>query len=288
MMASMTGSAFFYASASQFDELYVGRGALRIRNLFENARNYTRYTFWENINASIRGVQLPEKKAVIFVDELDAIGSRKNTFGNHSSQHATVSQLLTCLDGLEDRGSIFVIAATNNLELIDEALRRSGRFDRVIEIPLPDYQSRLELLWFYLNDKPGFDELNNLELIDEALRRSGRFDRVIEIPLPDYQSRLELLWFYLNDKPGFDELNNLAIFDEFAAKMDMFSAADIKNFCSECVMIAIRSNIQNSGTIDTFNSEECILTEDHLNIAYEELSLKIKKNEKSTPQFFVH
>lgn len=98
-------------------------------------------------------------RAVIFIDELDAIGSRSQTMLGQSSTHSTVSQLLTCMDGLSDRyapsvlvtanvgrANIFVIAATNNLTQIDSALRRSGRFDRVIVMTLPDEQSRLALI----------------------------------------------------------------------------------------------------------------------------------------------
>lgn len=78
---------------------------------------------------------------------MDAIGSRRGgLLGNASTRHATISQLLTCMDGLSDRGNVFVIGATNNISLIDDALKRSGRFDRAIEIPMPSVSSRLEIL----------------------------------------------------------------------------------------------------------------------------------------------
>eukprot|EP01129_Flabellula_baltica_P010688 TRINITY_DN453_c0_g1_i1.p1 TRINITY_DN453_c0_g1~~TRINITY_DN453_c0_g1_i1.p1 ORF type:complete len:365 (+),score=65.25 TRINITY_DN453_c0_g1_i1:36-1097(+) len=167
IIAELTGSAFFYASASQFDEVFVGRGAQRVRNLFQKAYDCTQVSSWDLFKSKLFGykVKTPQS-AVIFIDELDAIGSRKSVLG-HSSQHGTVSQLLTCLDGIKGRGSVFVIGATNNLDLIDPALRRSGRFDKVIEMPMPNKKSRIKILLHYLKDSPGLEELQNEGVIDE-------------------------------------------------------------------------------------------------------------------------
>jgi len=167
MIAALTQSAFFYASASQFDEVFVGKGAQRIRNLFEEAQLATEYSILEKFISKFSREKLPSKRVVIFIDELDAIGSRNSLGVPSSSNHATVSQLLTCLDGLEQRGNIFVIAATNNLGQIDPAIRRSGRFDRVIEMHLPNAKSRLSLLKFYLKDRPGISELNQAGILKE-------------------------------------------------------------------------------------------------------------------------
>jgi len=160
VISNITDSMFFSASASQFDEVFVGKGAQRVRNLFEDARKYTEYSFTEKLSALLKRHTLKEKRVVIFIDELDAIGSRSpSAMGIQSVYHATVSQLLTCLDGLEARGNIFVIAATNNISQIDPAIRRSGRFDRVIEMTLPNEKSRQEILRFYLGDRPGVSSL---------------------------------------------------------------------------------------------------------------------------------
>jgi cell division protease FtsH len=170
IISGLTGSAFYYASASQFDELFVGKGAQRVRNLFENASQNVKYSLNDVIKSKFTGKKLPQKKSVIFIDELDAIGSRKNILG-HSSHHATISQLLTCLDGISDRGLIFVIGATNNIDLIDPALRRSGRFDRIIEMPLPNLKSRIDLITFYLKGKPGFDNLLKEGIIEDVAKK---------------------------------------------------------------------------------------------------------------------
>lgn len=142
----------------------------------------------EELAARISGRPLPPKRSltltpspltpfphpfrvVVFIDELDAIGTRGQLGGLNSTTHATVSQLLTCLDGLADRGGsgrVFVIAATNSLEHLDPALRRSGRFDRAIEMPLPSEASRLALLRFALKGRPGLP----------ALESSGALQRV--------------------------------------------------------------------------------------------------------------
>jgi cell division protease FtsH len=171
IIAELTESSFFYASASQFDELFIGRGAQRVRNLFDMAYNETQMSTWDNIKSKITGKKVEKSKtAVIFIDELDAIGSRKSLMG-HSSHHATVSQLLTCLDGMNDRGNVFVIGATNNLDLIDPALRRSGRFDIVIEMPLPNKESRKQIFLHYVKNSPGLEELESdpgfIEIIGE-------------------------------------------------------------------------------------------------------------------------
>ncbi len=106
-------------------------------------------------------------RAIIFIDELDSIGTRNNFQGINTSNHATVSQLLTCLDGLTSRENIFVIGATNSLDTIDPALRRSGRFDRAIEMPLPNKASRLDLITFYLQDRPGVQQLIEQGVLEE-------------------------------------------------------------------------------------------------------------------------
>lgn len=122
-------------SASQFVEIYVGTGPKFIRELFQKAHE-----------------QMKERKAshaIIFIDEIDSIGSRTN---HHASpeDHKTVNELLTQMDGYAKDTSITVIAATNCLDLVDEALLRPGRFDEIITVGLPDYKDRLEILKLYL------------------------------------------------------------------------------------------------------------------------------------------
>lgn len=127
---------FYSTSGSDFIQMYAGVGALRIRELFKKARE--------------------SKKAVIFIDEIDAIGKKRSPSPNTSNDERdqTLNALLTEMSGFKDYDNIIVIAATNRLDSLDEALLRAGRFDRHIEVPLPDINSRLEILKLHCKNKP--------------------------------------------------------------------------------------------------------------------------------------
>lgn len=124
---------FLYASGSDFDEMFVGVGASRIREMFASAKE-----------------QAP---AIVFIDEIDAVGSARNP---RDPQHArmTLNQLLTEMDGFSEARGIVVIAATNAPEVLDPALLRPGRFDRVVHVSLPDIQGRTSILQHYLRRTP--------------------------------------------------------------------------------------------------------------------------------------
>ena len=136
-IANESSSTFFSASGSEFIEMFVGVGAMRIRRLFEEARK--------------------SSPAIIFIDEIDAIGKQRgrggNMMGNDESEQ-TLNQLLTEMDGFQENANITVIAATNRADILDSALLRPGRFDRIIKIPLPDRTSREAILSLYLKNKP--------------------------------------------------------------------------------------------------------------------------------------
>eukprot|EP00817_Percolomonadidae_sp_ATCC50343_P002673 CAMPEP_0117426332 /NCGR_PEP_ID=MMETSP0758-20121206/6485_1 /TAXON_ID=63605 /ORGANISM="Percolomonas cosmopolitus, Strain AE-1 (ATCC 50343)" /LENGTH=453 /DNA_ID=CAMNT_0005211473 /DNA_START=410 /DNA_END=1768 /DNA_ORIENTATION=+ len=122
---------FFYASGSQFDEMFVGLGASRVRTLFENARK--------------------KSPCVIFIDEIDTVGAtRERAF---ASNRQTLNQLLQELDGINNRDNIVVIGATNLISKVDKALLRPGRFDRRIGLALPNMEGREELFELYLKKK---------------------------------------------------------------------------------------------------------------------------------------
>ena len=135
-IASETDSNFISVSGSEFVELFVGMGALRIRQLFKQARS--------------------KKPCVIFIDEIDTIGKKRsiNIGTNNDEREQTLNQLLAEMDGFADNEGIFVLAATNRKDVLDEALVRPGRFDRIIKIGLPDKTSREQILKFYLDKKP--------------------------------------------------------------------------------------------------------------------------------------
>jgi cell division protease FtsH len=127
---------FFSCSGSEFIELYVGTGAARIRELFKKAKEKT--------------------PCIIFIDEIDAIGKRRSSGLNVSNDERdqTLNQLLTEMDGFEENKGIILMAATNRAELLDDALLRPGRFDRKINVDLPNIAARAEILKLYLDNKP--------------------------------------------------------------------------------------------------------------------------------------
>jgi len=127
---------FFQTQGAAFVEVYVGLGAARIRQLFKEAR----------ANAP----------AIIFIDEVDAVGSKRATAGGTGSEdrEATLNQLLTEMDGFTPDTGVVVIAATNRSDLLDPALLRAGRFDRKVEVPMPNAEARAAILKVHARNKP--------------------------------------------------------------------------------------------------------------------------------------
>lgn len=133
-IAAETNASFIAVSGSEFMELFVGLGASRVRDLFKSARENT--------------------PSVIFIDEIDAIGRQRGTSISNDEREQTLNQLLYEMDGFNDNDGILIIAATNRKDILDEALLRPGRFDRIIRVPLPDKFSREQILKYYLNLRP--------------------------------------------------------------------------------------------------------------------------------------
>ncbi len=132
-IAGEAKATFIYASGSEFVEKYVGVGAKRVRTLFERAKK--------------------EAPSIVFIDEVDALGSKRNTESNNEKDQ-TLNQLLVELDGFNNTQNVIVIAATNRIDLLDEALLRPGRFDRKIYVGNPNYNSRLKILEVHTKNKP--------------------------------------------------------------------------------------------------------------------------------------
>lgn len=136
--AGEAGVAFFSVSGSEFVEMFVGVGASRVRDLFQQAK-------WE-------------KKAIIFIDEIDAIGKKREARKGNDEREATLNQLLVEMDGFASSNNIVVFAATNRKELLDPALTRPGRFDRMIDITPPDLEARKEIFEVHLEPLAISDE----------------------------------------------------------------------------------------------------------------------------------
>lgn len=145
---------FYAVTGSDFVQVYVGVGASRIRQLFKKARSHG--------------------KAVIFIDEIDAIGKKRDSSkaGGSDERDQTLNALLTEMSGFNEKEGIVVMAATNRLDMLDEALLRPGRFDRHIEIMLPDVAAREKILSLHLRNKPA-DNINVHEWAQKTSYFSG-------------------------------------------------------------------------------------------------------------------
>lgn len=143
---------FFSVSASSFMEMFVGVGAARVRDLFEQAKK--------------------EAPSIIFMDELDALGKNRSSssFGGHDEREQTLNQLLAEMDGFGSTEPVIILAATNRPEVLDPALLRPGRFDRQVLVDKPDYKGRLDILKVHVK---GVKVANNIDLEEIATMTAG-------------------------------------------------------------------------------------------------------------------
>lgn len=148
-IAGEAGVPFLQASGSEFEEMFVGVGARRIRDLFQEARKHA--------------------PCIVFIDEIDAVGSKRSNRDN-TAVRMTLNQLLVELDGFEQNNGIVVICATNFPESLDKALTRPGRLDRQVVVPIPDLKGRTEILEMYAKK---LILASNVELSTLARRTAG-------------------------------------------------------------------------------------------------------------------
>jgi cell division protease FtsH len=186
-VAGEAGVPFFSISGSEFVEMFVGVGAARVRDLFEQAR--------------------AKAPAIIFIDELDALGRARSAFpgGGHDEKEQTLNQLLVEMDGFDPTQGLVLLAATNRPEILDPALLRAGRFDRQVLVDRPDKQGRIQILEVHIKKvhlasdvaiekvaalTPGFSGADLANLVNEAAllatRRSGD-----SITLEDFTQAVE-------------------------------------------------------------------------------------------------
>jgi cell division protease FtsH len=134
-IASECDANFISVSASEFVELFVGMGASKVRNLFKKARD--------------------NQPSIIFIDEIDAVGKQRGTGVNvgNDEREQTLNQLLAEMDGFSTNDNVLILAATNRKDVLDSALLRPGRFDRIIQVPLPDKPSRKSILEVHSQNK---------------------------------------------------------------------------------------------------------------------------------------
>ena len=165
---------FFSLSGSDFVEMFVGVGAARVRDLFEQAKKHA--------------------PAIIFIDELDALGKARGagSFGGHDEREQTLNQLLTELDGFDTNAGVILMAATNRPEILDPALLRPGRFDRTVAVDRPDVKGRAAILQIHAKEvklspdvnlhklavrTPGFAGADLANIVNEAALLAARRDK---------------------------------------------------------------------------------------------------------------
>ena len=174
-VAGEAGVPFFSISGSDFVEMFVGVGASRVRDLFEQAKKVA--------------------PCIVFIDEIDAIGrarGKNSGFSGNDERENTLNQLLTEMDGFQTNAGVIVLAATNRVDILDKALMRAGRFDRQIEVGLPDVKERKEIFDVHLrklklDDKldreflakqtPGFAGADIANVCNEAALIAARHDK---------------------------------------------------------------------------------------------------------------
>ena len=153
-IAGEAGVPFISMSGSEFIEMFAGLGASRVRKLFEKAKKIS--------------------PCIIFIDEIDAIGSRRNNGGGAESENnQTLNQLLVEMDGFDTEETIIVLAATNRPEMLDKALLRPGRFDRRITIALPDLRGREEILKIHAKEKKFAEDVNLKSVAEDTAGFTG-------------------------------------------------------------------------------------------------------------------
>ena len=174
-VAGEAGVPFFTISGSDFVEMFVGVGASRVRDMFAEARK--------------------NSPCIIFIDEIDAVGRHRGvgTSGGHEEREQTLNQLLVEMDGFDGTEGIIIIAATNRPDVLDKALLRPGRFDRQIEVPLPDITGREKIVGVHMRGKPmakdvdkqyiargtpGFSGADLANLVNEAALLAARRNKL--------------------------------------------------------------------------------------------------------------
>lgn len=217
-IATETNSTFITASGSEFVELFVGMGAARVRELFKNARD--------------------NSPCIIFIDEIDAIGKQRGSSSSmaaNDEREQTLNQILFEMDGFKNNEGLLILAATNRKDILDKALLRPGRFDRIIKVPLPDKFSREKILSYYLSLKTvedvdikalseitdGFSGAELKNLVNEAAILTARQNKITigEKELFDAFEKLIVGLIRKNNSPSETTQNRVAVHESGHALM---------------------------------------------------------------------
>ncbi len=275
---------FFYQSGASFVQIYVGMGAKKVRELFAKAK--------------------ASAPAIVFIDEIDAIGKKRGGKTN-DERESTLNELLTQMDGFDGDSSVIVIAATNKIEVLDEALLRAGRFDRRVFIGLPNIEDRKKILELYLKKKSyefdidklaketsGFSSAALSTLINESLlnmiKRKAKIIEAIDIEVAKNKiefgkkntlilsnEQKEILAIYQASK-AYISKSKVSLFDEGIQKIDTVypSYEELKE--------NIKRYLAGSIGVEVIKKEKYAINNEDLNKAYE-LALKVIEDYKMAP-----
>jgi len=262
---------FFYQSGASFVHIYVGMGAKRVKELFAKAKS-----------------QAP---SIVFIDEIDAIGKSRG-IGSNDERESTLNELLTQMDGFDGNSGVMVIAATNKIEVLDEALLRSGRFDRRVFLKLPSLEDRKKIIELYANSKKinididklasdtsGFNSASLSTLINEALlnmiKRNSKVisDDDIQNAKQKVQYGKQQLSILCHDEKdvlatyqaskAFITKQKVSLFDEGIKGDDCLypSKTKLKNI--------IKENLAGSIGLETIKKEKYLVFQSEIDLAYE-------------------
>ncbi len=269
-VANEIGASFFTINGPEIMSKYYGESEQRLREIFEEAKE----------NAP----------SIIFIDEIDAIAPRRDEVTGEVERRV-VAQLLALMDGLEERGQVIVIGATNRIDAIDPALRRPGRFDREIEIGVPDREGRFEILQIHTRNMPIEPEYR-IDFVLEALRNIYRqytdkeileavqrtYDEVKN--LEDKEKIREVVRRNLREEVIQDLEREIikAMLKELADQTHGFVGADIEALCKEAAMKALRRYIPQ---IDMNGDEIPLELLESMKVTYDDFKSALKEIEPS-------
>ncbi|MFB6096795.1 MAG: proteasome-activating nucleotidase [Haloferacaceae archaeon] len=200
-VANQTDATFIKMAGSELVHKFIGEGAKLVRDLFQVARDH--------------------EPAVVFIDEIDAIASKRTdskTSGDAEVQR-TMMQLLSEMDGFDERGEIRIIAATNRFDMLDEAILRPGRFDRLIEVPKPDEEGREIIFRIHTRDMNVADDVDFAELADLATDASGADIKAICTEAGMFAIRDDRTEIHMDDfLKAWDKVNTVEESDDSASR----------------------------------------------------------------------
>ena len=256
---------FFSISGSDFVEMYVGVGASRVRDLFDQAKK--------------------SSPAIIFIDEIDAVGRHRGAGmgGGHDEREQTLNQLLVEMDGFGNNEGIIIIAATNRPDILDPALLRPGRFDRQVTVGRPDLKGREEILKVHARNKLFMSEEEKERIIKTLARKtSGMSGATLENILNEAaiicasKSVLDIGFTPVSEEA--DENGNPIVKEgEFVELSKCELTEEFKQMLNE--------TFENSEELRKYAREDgfCVITEENIDEAFIKVILGISKHDKETP-----